>query len=77
MVFQANFKDLDIEEMYQDYCLSMRRSLVVILIFVVLATCTAVTILHLAESKVICAYYSPANKVYRSHFVSSEESLCQ
>ncbi|WAR11788.1 ADCY2-like protein [Mya arenaria] len=49
---RTNFKQLDIEDMYQDYCLSMRRSLVVILLVIVMATCLATIILHFAENKV-------------------------
>ena len=38
--------------MYQDYCLQMRRSLVIVLLFIVICTCIAMVLLHLAESKV-------------------------
>lgn len=50
---QTSFKDLEIEDMYQEYCLQMRRSLVVVLLVIVTCILVSLLILHLAENKVI------------------------
>ena len=70
--------------MYQDYCLQMRRSLVIVLLFIVICTCIAMVLLHLAESKVsetlhyfsFSIYFLPHTiekpfflEVYRNHLL--------
>ncbi|XP_052232628.1 adenylate cyclase type 2-like isoform X2 [Dreissena polymorpha] len=49
---RSNFKELEIEEMYQEYCLCMRRSLVLILLLISLLAFLAIFILHIVENKV-------------------------
>ncbi|KAL4234423.1 cAMP biosynthetic process [Mactra antiquata] len=50
---RTSFKDLEIEDMYQSYCLQMRRSLVVVLLVVITCIIISLLILHLAENKVV------------------------
>ncbi|XP_053401460.1 adenylate cyclase type 2-like isoform X2 [Mercenaria mercenaria] len=50
---RASFKELEIEDMYQKYCLQMRRSLVFVLLVIITCIIISLLILHLAENKVV------------------------
>ncbi|XP_060564084.1 adenylate cyclase type 2-like isoform X2 [Ruditapes philippinarum] len=50
---RASFKELEIEDMYQKYCLQMRRSLVLVLLVIITCILVSLLILHLAEEKIV------------------------
>ncbi|KAK3584553.1 hypothetical protein CHS0354_030558 [Potamilus streckersoni] len=51
------FKTLQIESMYQRYCMQMKRPLVIILLVITLCICVATMIIHIVEKKVFQGSY--------------------